>query len=81
MTTPNARIQACKRKSRRLFVRSSISSYREKPLARFIDGTIDPSNFHNMTDDEIRTHLIVVKGIGRWTADMFLMFTLYRPDA
>ena len=47
---------------------------------RFLDGTIDPSNFKNMTDEEIRQHLLVVKGIGRWTTDMFLMFTLYRPD-
>lgn len=47
---------------------------------RFVDGTIEPSKFPKMTDEEIREHLIVVKGIGRWTADMFLMFTLYRPD-
>ena len=47
---------------------------------RFSDGTIDPSNFKKMTDEEIREHLLVVKGVGRWTADMFLMFTLYRPD-
>ena len=33
-----------------------------------------------MTDDEVRAHLIAVKGIGRWTADMFLMFYLHRSD-
>jgi DNA-3-methyladenine glycosylase II len=47
---------------------------------RFMDGTIDPTHFKKMTDAEIREHLLVVKGIGPWTADMFLMFTLYRPD-
>ena len=47
---------------------------------RFTDGTIEPNKFSKMTDEEIREHLIRVKGIGRWTADMFLMFTLYRPD-
>ena len=47
---------------------------------RFMDGTIDPSLFKKMTDDEIKEHLLVVKGIGPWTAEMFLMFTLYRPD-
>jgi len=47
---------------------------------RFTDGTIEPAKFSKMTDEEIREHLIRVKGIGRWTADMFLMFTLYRPD-
>jgi DNA-3-methyladenine glycosylase II len=52
-----------------------------KDLARhFIDGTIEPKLFKKMSDEEIRKHLIVVKGIGRWTADMFLIFTLYRPD-
>ena len=33
-----------------------------------------------MTDEEISSELIKVKGIGQWTADMFLMFTLGRPD-
>jgi DNA-3-methyladenine glycosylase II len=47
---------------------------------RFLDGTIVPKKFPKMTDEEIREHLLVVKGIGRWTADMFMMFTLYRPD-
>ena len=47
---------------------------------KFIDGTVNPSNFDKMTDEEIREHLISVKGIGRWTSDMFLMFTLNRLD-
>ena len=33
-----------------------------------------------MTDDEIRTELTKIKGIGPWSAEMFLMFTLGRPD-
>jgi DNA-3-methyladenine glycosylase II len=36
--------------------------------------------FNNMTDNEISHELIQVKGIGQWTVDMFLMFTLNRPD-
>lgn len=47
---------------------------------KFLDGTIDPTQFTRMTDDELRAHVVAVKGIGRWTADMFLMFTLHRPD-
>lgn len=47
---------------------------------KFLDGTVDPKHFHEMTDEAIRAHLVAVKGIGRWTADMFLMFTLHRPD-
>lgn len=36
--------------------------------------------FRSMTDDEIITSLTQVKGIGRWTAEMHLMFVLHRPD-
>lgn len=48
--------------------------------AKFGDGTIQPRRFRWMTDAEISAHLIQVKGIGQWTADMFLMFALNRPD-
>lgn len=48
--------------------------------ARFLDGTVNPKLFSKMSDDEIRQHLIMVKGIGRWTADMFLIFALNRPN-
>lgn len=47
---------------------------------KFLDGTIEPKKFKSMKDEEIREHLIAVKGIGRWSADMFLMFALNRPD-
>ena len=33
-----------------------------------------------MTDEEIIVELVKVKGIGRWTAEMFLMFCMQRPD-
>ncbi len=43
-------------------------------------GEVNLSNVDSMSDEEISTELIKVKGIGQWTADMFLMFTLVRPD-
>jgi len=50
-------------------------------LARkFSDGFITPEKFPAMSDEEIREHLVAVKGIGVWTADMFLIFTLGRCD-
>ena len=52
-----------------------------KDLAEHIrDKKLDFHKFHRMTDDEIVEHLTQVKGIGRWTAEMFLMFNLGRPD-
>lgn len=47
---------------------------------KFIDGHITSQTLKKMTDDEVRSHLIQIKGIGDWTVDMFLMFTLGRPD-
>ena len=43
-------------------------------------GEVDLSNIESMSDEAISDELIKVKGIGQWTADMFLMFTLVRPD-
>jgi len=47
---------------------------------KFKDGTIAPRKFPRMSNDEIIEHLTRVKGIGVWTAHMFLLFTLRRPD-
>ncbi len=47
---------------------------------KFIDKTIDHKNFHKMSDEEVKEHLVRVKGVGPWTADMFLIFALNRPD-
>jgi DNA-3-methyladenine glycosylase II len=50
-------------------------------LARhFIDGTLHPLAWGQMDDEAIIAELVQVRGIGRWTAEMFLMFNLLRPD-
>jgi 3-methyladenine DNA glycosylase/8-oxoguanine DNA glycosylase len=41
---------------------------------------LDFSHLHEFTDDEVIAHLTQVKGVGVWTAHMFLMFTLKRPN-
>lgn len=38
------------------------------------------NRLHRMSDEEVIEHLVQVKGIGRWTGEMFLMFSLTRPD-
>jgi DNA-3-methyladenine glycosylase II len=43
-------------------------------------GDIVFEKLHKMEDEDIIEHLTRVKGIGRWTAQMFLMFALRRPD-
>ena len=44
------------------------------------DRTLNFHRFAGMDDDAIITDLTRVRGIGRWTAEMFLMFNLHRPD-
>ncbi len=56
------------------------ASYLKDLAAKFKDGTINPKLFKKMSDKEIMAHVVAVKGIGQWTAQMFLMFTLARPD-
>ena len=43
----------------------------------FLNHNID---FNNLTNKEVYDELIQIKGIGPWTIDIFLMFTLYRTD-
>ena len=44
------------------------------------DGTVPLAELAGLSDDEIVERLVVVRGIGRWTAEMFLLFELRRPD-
>jgi|SRR5882672_4251132 len=49
--------------------------------AKSLDGTVPGmTRLRAMEDEEIVERLMVVRGIGRWTAEMFLMFRLGRPD-
>jgi DNA-3-methyladenine glycosylase II len=48
--------------------------------AAAVDGRIDLKNIGRKDDEAVIAELIQVKGIGRWTAQMFLMFSLGRPD-
>ncbi len=46
----------------------------------FADGKIHVQRWPEMSDEEIIAELVEVRGIGRWTAEMFLIFNLLRPD-
>jgi DNA-3-methyladenine glycosylase II len=47
---------------------------------KFTDGTVKLHDLHSLGDEELITRLSAVRGIGRWTAEMFLLFELQRPD-
>ena len=45
-----------------------------------IDGSLELERLDQLSDEDVITELIAVKGLGDWTAHMFLMFHLQRPD-
>jgi DNA-3-methyladenine glycosylase II len=47
---------------------------------RTLDRRLDIDHLATLPDEEVREQLVAIRGIGRWTADMFLMFALGRPD-
>lgn len=56
------------------------SSYLKDMAQRAVRGELEFSRLPEMSDDEVIKHLTQVKGVGVWTAHMFLMFTLRRPN-
>jgi DNA-3-methyladenine glycosylase II len=48
--------------------------------AKVLDGSLPLATLDRLSDEEVIDALVRVKGIGRWSAEMFLMFRLQRPD-
>jgi DNA-3-methyladenine glycosylase II len=67
------RLRACGLSTQKL-------AYLRDLCQRILDGALPLDALDRMTDDEVIAALTQVKGIGRWTAEMFLMFRLHRPD-
>ncbi|HEY2585401.1 MAG TPA: DNA-3-methyladenine glycosylase [Tepidisphaeraceae bacterium] len=65
---------------RRVGLSRQKAAYLRDLAQHFVDGRIPTRKLLRMEDEEIIEALIAVKGIGRWTAEMFLMFVLNRPD-
>jgi DNA-3-methyladenine glycosylase II len=56
------------------------SSYLRDMAERTVHGELNFGKLHALPDEEVIKHLTQVKGVGEWTAQMFLMFTLRRPN-
>ena len=55
-------------------------SYLKSLSSAFLNNELNIRNWKSMKEDQIIEELIKIKGIGRWTAEMFLIFNLCRPD-
>jgi DNA-3-methyladenine glycosylase II len=78
--TPAAVIAAPDEQLRGVGLSGQKLRYMRDLCARIEGGLLPLAALDRMADEEVITVLTEVKGIGRWTAEMFLMFRLHRPD-
>ena len=55
-------------------------TYLQDLSRHFMEGTLNETQWMEMDDEALIAQLIKIRGIGRWTAEMFLIFHLQRPD-
>ena len=56
------------------------ATYVQSLAQHVVDGSVELSSIHKLDDEQAIASLIQIKGIGRWTAQMFLIFSLARLD-
>ncbi len=56
------------------------ASYVQETARRFLVGDIDPDRLDGLSDEDAMSQLMRLRGVGPWSAEMFLMFALGRPD-
>lgn len=67
-------------KYRRVGISAQKAGYIKDLAVRVAKGELRLQSLHRLGNEEVITELTKVKGVGRWTAEMFLMFSLRRPD-
>jgi len=78
--TPAQLVRTADAKLRAAGLSTRKAEYVKDLAARVHSRSIAIERLHEMTDDEVIETLVSVRGIGRWTAQMVLMFRLGRPD-
>lgn len=78
--TPDGILKLSAEQLRSVGLSKQKSSYLFDMAERAQRGELDFSQLAGMTDDQVIEHLTQVKGVGVWTAHMFLMFTLQRAN-
>jgi|SRR5262245_32705542 len=73
LSRPRPQLRACGLSDRK-------TEYIADLAQHFANGSIHVHRWPQMSDEEIIAELVEVRGIGRWTAEMFLIFSLLRPD-
>ena len=77
---PEELLRTSPRKLRSVGVSRQKAGYLKDLARKTVAGEVQFRRFARLSDEEVLENLIQVKGIGRWTAEMFLLFALDRPD-
>jgi len=78
--TPENTLKLKKEQLRSIGLSSSKVNYIQNVAKSFVSGEIVQSELIKMSDSEVITQLTNIKGVGPWSANMILMFSLNRPD-
>jgi len=78
--TPEGVLRMSEQQMRAVGLSKQKSAYLRDLAEKTKAGLLEFERLSDLPDDEVIQHLTQVKGIGVWTAHMFLMFTLRRPD-
>jgi len=78
--TPGRVLLLTDEEMRACYVSRQKSGYIKYLAEALLSGQLKLEEFHHLPDDEVRAQLTALKGIGNWTADVYLMFALQRAD-
>lgn len=78
--TPHALLEVDEQTLRESGLSRQKIGYMKDLAEHFQEGLLRPQTFRSLEDDALLKRLTAVRGIGQWTAEMFLIFQLHRPD-
>ena len=78
--TPDSVLQLTHQQLRGIGLSTTKAEAMHDLASRALNGDLPLKHFPKLENDEITEHLVAVRGIGKWTTQMFLMFGLVRPD-
>ena len=78
--TPAALLELDDETLRRIGFSRQKTRYCRNVAVAIADGSLGLDGLARLTDDQARTALVAITGIGRWTADIYLLMALRRPD-
>jgi DNA-3-methyladenine glycosylase II len=78
--SPNSVIGVAELELREAGLSQRKAEYIQDLAKHFAEKTVRPVQWNTMDDEAVIAELCAIRGIGRWTAEMFLIFSLQRPD-